>query len=514
MHYIKRIATNATARTGFLRSLQLFICGGLCLLLFSPFDVWPLLFVLIPFLFIVLSAAPTARRAMWDGFSFGYGFFIFGTYWIAISLTVDSDKFAWLIPFSVFGLSALFALYFVLFSYCYHKLKSLSLIRNIFIFAVLWVVIEYLRSLGIFAFPWNLIGYSVASIPFLLQAASIVGIYGLSLLTMCMALAPLPLLLQPSKKYSRGMLTAVTACVIILCANALLTSPTPKSKKITRIRIVQPNIPQVLKWDNDHVQSIFRTLGALSQIESEAAKPDIIIWPETAVPFTLRADSEWQRYMAQWVPDSGVIITGAITEQNGGFRNALISLNRHAQRESEYAKRHLVPFGEFIPLRTVLPLEKIAPGPSDFARGTSNKALTLKNHPAFQPMICYESAFPWLAKSEGPRPDWLLTITNDAWFGDSPGPYQHFTMSRVRAVEQGLPIIRVGNTGISAAIDADGKVLRTLKLGEQGIIDVALPAPKTNTLYAHYGEMIPIGCILTIILLLWVYSKNNRKLIN
>ena len=508
MQRVTRILDRASALTGWRRSLLLFATGALCVFLFAPFDAWLLLFVLIPLFFTLLNAAPTRRRALADGFFFGYGYFMAGTYWIAISLTVDADKFAWMIPFSLFGLSACFTLYFIVLAWLYHALKTPYLTRNVFLFAALWVTVEYLRSIGIFGFPWNLIGYSLVPIGFIRQAASLSGIFGLSLLTMLAVMSIVPLVRGATKRYAQRFHLAAIA----LIAGLLALSAYNKSNvtvQDTRIRIVQPNIPQQMKWEEGQVNLIMRTLGSFTQLETDADKPDIIVWPETAVPFTLHDRSDWLPYVAKWIPASSILITGAVTQQADAMGNGLAVIDHKAQIQARYAKRQLVPFGEFIPLRTILPLDKIAPGPVDFTRGTETSALTPSSQPPFQPMICYESAFPWLASSDGLRPKWLLTITNDAWFGNSPGPYQHFAMSRVRAVEQGLPVVRAANTGISAVIDANGNVVKSLKLGTQGIIDVALPAYAPPTIYSITGEYMPIAQLLTIYLLALVYRRTT-----
>lgn len=501
---MRRLMTWLGKLNGWRRNLFLFAVGAAGLFLFAPFDGWPLLFILIPLFWRMLDTAPTMRRAMWDAFFFGYGFFMAGTYWIALSLTVDADRFAWLIPFSLFGLSAVFALYFVLLGWLYHRLKTPSHTRNLFLFSALWVSVEYLRSIGMFGFPWNLIGYALVPIPVFLQSAAIWGIFGMSLLAMLFALSWLPLLLAPDKRYRRCLAIGAILLAATLYANK---GGMPDQGEPLRIRIVQPNIEQRMKWQGDLVNSIMGTLAMFTEMKTEAPPPDIVVWPETAVPFTLSPQSDWLPYVAKWLPPEALLVTGVVIEEGGGYMNGLIAMNGKGEVIQHYAKRQLVPFGEFIPLRSVLPLEKIAPGPADFMRGTKKDAVTIPGYPSFQPMICYESAFPWFAASDGARPRWLLTITNDAWFGNSPGPYQHFAMSRVRAAEQGLPVIRAANTGISAVIDANGGVVKSLALGKQGLLDASLPNSYPPTLYAKHGGIIWIGMVLTIYLLVLLYRR-------
>lgn len=502
MERLRRIPERLRAMRGWKRNLTLFITGGLGVFLFAPFHVWPLLFVLLPVFFVILDAAPDTRRALWDGFFFGYGFFMAGTYWIAISLTVDAEKFAWLIPFCIFGLSACFALYFLLFGVLYRRFRTSNASVNIYLFIVLWMGVEYLRSIGIFGFPWNLLGYSLMPLDIFLQFASVTGVFGLSLLAAMIALAWVPCLMGAGRTYRKRYVAAMLVMLLVVIGHWYLKpSPPQAGKGNTRIRVVQPNIPQQMKWQPGQVQGIMGTLGGLTQLTSEAASPDIVIWPETAVPFTLTSDSEWPPYVVKWLPENGTLLTGVVTHQPEGYGNGLVAFATDASVSARYLKRQLVPFGEFVPLRSLLPLEKITPGSEDFLRGNNVSSLTVKNRPSFLPMICYESAFPWLASTTGNRPEWLLVITNDAWFGNSPGPYQHFEMSRMRAVEQGLPVVRAANTGISAVIDANGRVIKSLALGKQGIIDAALPAPAKRTIYSSYGDGLS-GCLLLMVSLL------------
>lgn len=503
MSWTARSLTRAAALKGWRRNLLLFISGALGVFLFSPFDLWPLLFLLLPVFFGVLDAAYSARRAAWDGFFFGYGFFMAGTYWIAISLTVEADKFAWLIPFSLFGLSACFAVYFLLLGWCYHRLKTKAPVANAFLFAALWVCVEYLRSIGIFGFPWNLIGYSVVQVPFLLRYASVAGIFGLSLLVMVMVMGVSPWL-QGScgKRYKRIYIISLLAVVAALLAySAYDDTRIVTGGKSLRIRIVQPNIPQSMKWQPEQMQTVLRTLGSYTQISSKAPPPDIVVWPETAVPFALHEYSEWPERVGAWLPEHAMLVTGVVTDTVQGYSNALIVVDHEGVIKGRYDKRQLVPFGEFVPLRRFLPVDKITAGAVDFIRGKEALPIAVQQDSRFLPLICYESAFPWLASTEGKYPDWLLVVTNDAWFGNSPGPYQHFTMSRVRAVEQGVPVVRSANTGMSAMIDANGRVVKKMSLNKQGVIDVALAKPKSRTIYAYVGERLN-GVLLLIILLL------------
>jgi apolipoprotein N-acyltransferase len=506
-----KVTQRARELLGWQRNIVLFLIGATCLFLFAPFNVWPLVLFVIPLFFMMLDESIYARRAAWDGFWFGYGYFMAGTYWIAISLTVDADQFAWLIPFSLLGLSAIFAVYFVVLALAYHRLKTQNSTANLFLFSVLWVLVEYLRSIGTFGFPWNLIGYSMVEVFPVLQLASLVGVFGLSFLVMLVAASLVPLMKGVSRRYKRRWCAAMLMGVIcVTCYTQHQASQAVLSDdKPTRIRLVQPNIAQQMKWDHAQVEFILNTLAGLTGVKSDSPSPDVIIWPESAVPFLLQEDSVWPQRVAQWLPPHALLLTGVVSEFQGHYANSLIVLDAAGKVRAHYNKRQLVPFGEFVPLRGILPIQRIVPGSADFTRGTSTDKVSVSGVPDFMPMICYESAFPWHAASNASRSRWLLTITNDAWFGRSPGPYQHLVMSRMRAVEQGLPVIRAGNTGISAVIDASGTVIQSLGLGRQGVLDAALPVAHGITIYARYGEWINLSLILTILLLVLVYRKTT-----
>lgn len=488
---------------------MLFFTGAACVFLFAPFNLFPLLFLCIPAFFLILDAAPNARRAAWDGFFFGYGYFMAGTYWIAISLTVDAERFGWMIPLSVFGLSAVFAVYFLLFGYAYHRLKGTGFLSRLLMFCVLWVAIEYLRSIGIFGFPWNLLGYSLVPLVPLLQSASAVGAYGLSLLALLFSLAWVPYVRpEAGIRARRFTLVAKAALLLSLSYGIWHANVMAESGENPKLRVVQANIAQQMKWDASALSRILYTHRSLSQYESDAGVPDIVVWPETAIPMLLRDDSEWPPSVGAFLPQGATLVSGVVREKGERIYNAVIVMDAQGHIRGEYYKRQLVPFGEFVPFRSVLPLDRIAPGPRDFSPG-EKPVLQIEGMAAFQPLVCYESIFPWLAHTHSPRPRWLLTITNDGWFGTSPGPYQHLAMGRVRAVEQGLPLVRAANTGISAVIDSHGRIIRSLGLNEQGVIDMALPPALPKTLYSKVGEALVITILLTMFLLALRYRNST-----
>lgn len=475
--------------SGFRRNLHAITLGILATLALPPFHIFPLVFIAFPALFAMLQEAPTGKRAFADGFWFGLGHFVSGFYWIAYSLMVDPGRYGWLIPFTVIGLNGLIALFPSLFALAFFLVSRKLRVREqaraitaIFVFALLWLGQEWLRGHILTGFPWNLIGYVWTVTDSSMQIYWWLGIYLTSYLTIFIALAPVLLTLENRQKWmGRGLIAL--AIFITLAGSVRLMNGENGTVDQVKLRMVQANIPQTDKWDPKKRWAAFRQYLALSRSEGYEDVTHII-WPETAMTYMFTSGDRWAKELAEVAPKNGALLTGVVrlegSFQDGTARlyNSLQAVNREAQVQLTYDKIKLVPFGEFIPLRQWLPIPKITVGTVDFSRGTVRHPLTLPGLPPIKPLICYEAIFPEM--SSGSYPAWILNITNDAWFGDSPGPYQHLAMSRVRAVEQGVPLIRVANTGMSAVIDPYGRVLKRLPLNTRGIIDTSLPKPVTR----------------------------------
>ena len=459
-------------------ALVLFASGALMALGFAPFYYWPVIFIALPIFYILLTASTSRGQAIWRGFYFGYGYSMAGTWWIGNALLVDAAKFGWMLPFSILGLSAAMAAWFMVFGFTVYASRARM---SPLMFAVLWVIVELLRSVGMFGFPWNLVGYmSLASLP-MAQMASLIGTYGLSLLVVAVGVFPAYMLQSRRAFWSASIITAMVIALSYGYGASRLVEPAAMTT--TRIRIVQPNIPQEVKGTRAGVQVAAESLERLTSQKTTEPSPDIIIWPETAYPFTLRADKPIL------LPGlDGVLLTGAVRAEgerpNTRIWNSLVAISPSGDLLASYDKHQLVPFGEFVPLRHLLPLDKITPGDTDFSRGTGAQTIRIRTLPPFSPLVCYEGIFPWLAIDTQNRPDWILNVTNDGWYGDSPGPYQHFEMVRMRAIEQGLPVVRAANSGISAVVDGKGRITSMLSLNSGDILEQLLPKPEKNTFYA------------------------------
>jgi apolipoprotein N-acyltransferase len=481
--------------------LVCFLAGAASALAFAPMNAFYVLPLTLPLLYLLLDAASSRRGSVLRGFFFGYGYAMAGTYWIAYALAVDIERFGWLIPISTLGLSAVMAWPYALLGVLFWWRRSGDAFADLLRFLVLWVLLEYARSLGMFGFPWNLLGYAALPSLSISQLAAFTGPYGLSLLVLAVALVPLAWI-KPG--ISRRMAGAYSLLVVglLLASVSMGAARIPPEVEVsgTRLRLVQPNIPQRMKWTQEgRIQSL-RVHAQLSQQPSETPDgiPPTIIWSETAMPFTLYPESVWPSRLSGMLPPGRTLITGAVRAETRGLKlniwNSIVVIENGIQRAA-YDKHQLVPFGEFVPLRSVLPLEKITPGSIDFSRGVGAGYFRLGALPPYSALVCYEVIFPWIAIDAGRRPAWLLNVTNDAWYGDSPGPYQHFATSRFRAIEQGLPMVRVANTGISGIIDPYGRVVQALPLGTQGVMDGSLPQPAPATPYGRYHEW-PMAVLL------------------
>jgi apolipoprotein N-acyltransferase len=338
----------------------------------------------------------------------------------------------------------------------------------------------------------------------MMQPASVVGLYGLSLLTVLIAALPATWATSALGWQRWGGTIGAVVLLTALWGWGALRDPAEAQPTVPnlRLRLVQPDIPQSLKWDPALRE---RHLIHTMRLTRGAGFDGIthVIWPEAAVPFPLSADASLRQAIGTIIPPGGLLLTGAprVVGQGATFQawNSLYVLDGSGAILATFDKFHLVPLGEYVPLRGILPLEKITAGIGDFSAGPGPRTLTLPGLPPVSPLICYEIIFGGNVVDPANRPGWLLNITNDAWFGISSGPYQHFASARFRAVEEGLPLLRAANNGISAAVDPFGRVTAELGLGQMGVLDVSLPQPLAPTLYARYGDAI-LGLLMLLAL--------------
>lgn len=483
------------------------LAGAVATLALPPAYALPLLWLAVPALIWLLRGTTGWKGDLAVGFAFGVGHHVPGLYWISTALFTDIGRFWFMLPFALLGLPALLGLFLgagtILLGWA-RRHFALTGWAEAAAFALMWVAVEYARGHLFTGFPWNLIGYGWVSTLPVLQFASLTGIYGLSLLTMLVAAMPAALAGQrPSWRptlVGLAVLTLVTGWGGWRMAGQGL-GDVPD----VRLRIVQPNIPQALKWKDEAKITNLRRLIDLSGAEGWD-RITHVIWPETAVPYFLSSDNSNQdqqpliRLLTQIAPPGGALITGAnrLAQDAAGhylYFNSLFALTRGGQVAASFDKFHLVPFGEYLPLRSLLPsgVKAVAAG-ADFSTGPGPRAMSLPGAPPASPLICYEVIFPGaVIPPTGERPHWLLNLTNDAWYGQTAGPHQHFAITVVRAVEEGVPLVRAANTGISGVIDAYGRVRGSIPLGDSGSLDILLPQRADFVpLYADYGDVVPV----------------------
>ncbi len=461
-----------------------FLAGCVATLGLPPLYFFPLTIVSLAFLYAQLTAATDWRRAALLAYLWHLGYFICGLYWIGFALLVDAAQFAWALPLAVLGLPLVLALFGAVLGAVFFIVRarlflSRPRLAGIF-FAVLWGAAEWLRGHAFTGFPWNGIGMVWAYSDISAQVA-VIGPWAMAAFVTLLGVALF--------WYGQGQRRASMAVGILVLASLLfgwwrLPPDTVAAVDGVRLRLVQPNIAQSLKWDRAQAEKNLAQLIALSQLppQSPAALPPThVLWPETAVPFAINQDPRQRRALSRAVPDGGALITGApwIERDEEGsitrLTNSLVALDAQGQITAQFDKFHLVPFGEYMPLPGWLGLRKITPGGTDFSPGPGPVTMQVAGLPDFSPLICYEIIFAGNVTDGSGRAGWILNVTNDGWYGQTAGPYQHLAMARLRAIETGLPVVRVANTGISAIFDGYGRLWASLPLGQAGVIDSALP---------------------------------------
>ncbi len=444
-----------------MRSLGLIIAGLLFNLIFAPFHFLP---AIIPCLWYLLKQLDTPdSRGFRIGWLFGFGYFIGSTYWINNSFLVDIERFWFMIPITISLMPAILAIYIGLIGWTYNKFKRNSITINGLIFASLWFIAEHLRSIVFYGFPWNLSAYSLGASEYLMQGLYYVGIYGMGFL---LILASYLLIKLPTKG---KIATAIITAIFFTITSLRIDAEQPSSHK--SFKIVQPNIPQTLK-NNPASQrnNLMKVISLGELVNNEQA--DFILLPESALPSIVNSDPNMKEILSSFGAE---VLTGGLTldrdPQNPALvkiYNSFISHSENHQITARYNKVKLVPFGEFIPFRKYLPnsINKITPGALDFSQGTRGNNVITSQGSKIRPLICYEAIFP-LFVNNFDNADFLVNVTNDAWFGESVGPYQHFEAARFRAVENGISMVRSANSGISGAVDKYGRILESSKLNTE-----------------------------------------------
>jgi apolipoprotein N-acyltransferase len=496
---LEALSQRVRSLSGWRRRFVLMVLGAVAASALPPTHVLPVLLITFPALAWSLDAATTRRAAFGTGFWWSTGWFAVGLYWISHALLTDAARFGWMVPFAVFGLSSLLAAFNGLASLAVH-LCRLGRVARIPALAAALTISEWLRSWVMTGLPWNPVG-SVwdFSLP-VLQFGALGGIWGLSLLTYLVFLAPALLAVSGHGRAVAALTLGLPAMLWLGGSLRLAANPESMVPGVN-LRIVQAAVAQANKWKDEQREANLRDHIALTRgpgFETVTA----VIWPETAVSYFLDLDRLHRQMTAAAVPPGGLLLTGAPRITPKGvepFRiwNSLMAVTDSAEIAAIYDKAHLVPFGEYVPLRGILPIAKITHGGTDFSAGPGPVTLDLPGLPPAAPLICYEAIFPdAIIARDQKRPGWIVNVTNDGWFGISSGPHQHLSASRMRSIEEGLPQARAANTGISAVIDPSGRIIARLGLGERGILDAPLPQSLAATPYSRLGNVIPALMLL------------------
>jgi apolipoprotein N-acyltransferase len=436
------------------------------------------------------------------GWAWGTGHFAVGSYWIVEAFFVPPADYGPLGPPIVIGLAALLGFFPAMAAGAakWVALRWPSMggrYCRLLLLAIAWTIAEWLRGHVFTGYAWNPLAHVWAFATPLLQGAALFGVYGLGLLTFV-------ILAAPAAGWRASILALVVAGGAGFAGQAAM-APVDTAGDGRLVRIVQPNTPQAEKWRPEMRAAHMAKLVEMSRrdgFDGLAA----VIWPETAPPVVVVPGSAVLEVMAKAVPPGGYLLTGAARQtrnREDGVWNSLLVVDGEGGIVATYDKVHLVPLGEYIPFHKQLAPVSGAIGRGSFEVGESRVTLDLPRLPSFSPIICYEVIFPAAVTGPGPRPRWLLNVTNDAWFGLSSGPYQHLASARLRAVEEGLPMFRAANTGVSAVIDAYGRVLAALDMQREGVIDHRIPAAREPTPYGRWGDgalvvllLVATGCLL------------------
>ena len=534
---VTRAAAVVAALRGARRAIAAVVLGALSVLAFAPFHAWPVLFFTFGALVWLLDGCHAEHARLTErvkaaalvGFCFGFGYFLAGLYWIAEAFLVEPWRHGWLLPFVMTALPGGMALFFAA-SAALAMLLWLPGAGRAFALAIAFGLAEFARGHVLTGLPWNLVGYSLLGGLPLMQLASLFGVYALSLLAVLLFAAPGAIFAPSQSRLAGGAGTVALAGLLLLLValgygwGERRLSRAGLDSTGLRLRIVQANVDQAEKWRPENRAEIFAdyleltTTGGASGLDGVA----IVVWPETAVPFLLADDPDALAAIAAVLPEGTTLLAGSarLVEERDAqgmlvhnrIYNSVLVIDDDGRVIGSYDKIHLVPLGEYLPFQDFLEslgMMQLTGVRGGFSVGQGPRLLTIPNAPPATPLICYEIIFPHEIAEAGTRPGWLLNITNDAWFGSSAGPYQHFHQAQVRAVEQGLPVARAANTGISAVIDSFGRVRAEIGLGEKGIIDTDLPKVGPQPLFARLDITIEIA-VLAFAAMGWLACRTYR----
>jgi apolipoprotein N-acyltransferase len=504
-----------SSRHKFLAFLPALLSGALLVLSFPVFDLYLLAWVaFVPLLLSLWKKTP--GEAFRHGFIFGVIYFFGTIYWIYHSVNFFGGISFFTSLAIVFLLCCYLSIYPALFAYFFSSFIKKTKLPAIIIGPVLWVVLEFLRSYLFTGFPWSSIGYSQYKFLPIIQIADLTGVYGISFLVLAFNCAIVDSLLITSRirkmplfpvSYTVAGFVVFFSFMTFSVGYGIWRLGENRPGETVRISVVQGNIEQDKKWDPAFQKYVMETYAGLSA-EAAETSPDLIVWPETAVPFLFGSDRENTEELIEFQKkQNAYLLFGSVLEkkspQNSHLTNSVILLDKEGKKVYQYDKIHMVPFGEYVPLRRILFfLDKLVSGIGDYVPG-NNYISAETEFGSFAPVICYEIIFPGLVRKFYSRKgDFLVTVTNDAWFGKTPGPHQHFSMAVFRAIENRKPVVRSANTGISGFIDSSGNIMSKTGLFQRLVISEEIKTDKTLTAYSRYGDLFMYLCIVVSAVLL------------
>ncbi|MCJ8308809.1 MAG: apolipoprotein N-acyltransferase [Rhizobiaceae bacterium] len=546
--FVERIAERVLLLEGWSRALVALIAGALSALSLAPYHAFLILLITLPVLVWLLDGAlpETGSSGIWGGIRrllpgfrigwlFGFGYFLAGFWWVGQAFLVDADEFAFLLPVAVVALPAGLALFWGIGGMLARLVWSDDWTR-ILGFAASFTLAEWLRGSMLTGLPWNVPGYAAMPTPVLMQSASLVGLYGVTLITLFVAASPALLGFRSGTGASRSTSTVLTVAAATCVAHLgfglwSLSSAEKAYVDDIKLRVVQPALDQKEKWDITKEPLIMARYFELSNANKGPEVANIaafthVIWPESAFPFILSKRADQLSDIAKLLPPTTSLITGAMrmeeaanSDEQPKVFNSLYVINGNGETIAARDKVRLLPFGEFLPFQNFLEnlgFQQLTRLRGGFAAGHQRSVVDIPGTPTFLPLICYEIIFSGRIHphndASSPQPKWIVNLTNDAWFGMTAGPYQHAHQAQVRAVEEGLPVVRAANNGISFVADAYGRIEESLSLGQRGVVDSRLPVAHASTLFRHMGNWPVMGLICLImlgLLLLNIKSKHR-----
>jgi apolipoprotein N-acyltransferase len=498
--------------SGWRRLITAFLAGLLAALAMPPVNLLITLGLALPVAVWLLDGATagrgrfapaTLRSAFSAGWTFGFGYFFGGFWWLGAAFLVEDDQFAWALPFGVIGFPAALALFHGIGFLLARMLWSEGW-RRIFAFTAAMASVEWLRGIILTGFPWNSLGQALGATDATTQIASLVGLNGMTILIVFIFSSPALLATGRSRAGRIGLPILALCIAAAITAFGIWRLGTTELSNLpdVRVRIMQPNLSQREK----HRMSGQEVLSRYVALSERATTPEPggasgithLLWPESPFPFLLAREPQALAQIATLLKPSTMLITGAARAEdasgNAGrirYFNAIHVIGPDGIILDSYDKVHLVPFGEYLPFRALfdlIGLRQFVEIPGGFEPGVRRKPLDIKGLPRALPLICYEAIFPNEIRVGVDRAGLLINVTNDGWFGRTFGPYQHLAQARLRSIEQGLPQIRAANTGISAFIDPLGRITNSLPLGQAGVIDSAIAQPLADTWFKRFGD--------------------------